>query len=197
MKRCAILIPSLESRVGSWHNLLELLTTQIQALNVSNQFEIISNIDLGIKSIGKKRNELIHQAVRDGFDYIVFFDDDDYPGAKYIETLKNGMDNNVDVVSLRGWYWVDDNLDGVFEHSLKYKSYETKSINDINNDVKYERYPNHLNCMKLSIAKQFPFPEINHGEDTNFATRIFKSGLLKTEHHCEHIIYHYKFKSNK
>ena len=61
----------------------------------------------------------------------------------------------------------------------------------------YERYPNHLNCIKSSIAKQFKFPEINFGEDTLWADKVFKSGLIKTEHFIDKVIYHYKYITNK
>jgi len=195
MITCAILIPSLVERMDSWHNLLETLHHQIALAGANNQFDIITNIDDGTKSIGQKRNELITQATRSGFDYVAFFDDDDQPGEKYIEVLKAGIESAADVVSLRGHYIVDGVLDGVFEHSIKYNAYRTN--NEVLNGIKYERYPNHLNCMKLSIAAQFKFPEINHGEDTNFATQAYRSGLLKKEYRTNEIIYKYLYNSKK
>jgi hypothetical protein len=93
---------------------------------------------------------------------------------------------------LRGIITFDGETPELFEHSIKYKEYKT-----VDNPVKYERYPNHLNCIKSSIAKQFKFPEINHGEDTDWATQIFNSGLIKTEHYIDSVMYHYNFITRK
>ena len=79
-----------------------------------------------------------------------------------------------------------------FEHSIRYKSYSTTD-----NIIKYERFPNHLNCIKKSIANQITYPEINHGEDTDFAHKLYASGLIKTEHYIDNVLYHYKFITNK
>ena len=87
----------------------------------------------------------------------------------------------------------DGNNPEVFEHSIKYKAYRTNDTGPI----KYERYPNHLNIIRSDIAKQFRFPEINHGEDTDFATQIFKSGLLKKETTIDGVMYHYDYKAKK
>jgi hypothetical protein len=54
-----------------------------------------------------------------------------------------------------------------------------------------------LNCIKASIAKQFKFPEINHGEDTQWATQIKESGLLKKEVYIDKILYHYQYVTKK
>lgn len=190
--RLAILIPSLIDRMDSWAHLLECLGKQINEHAARDRIKIFSNIDNGQKTIGTKRNELIQTAIKNGFEYVVFFDDDDVPGENYIKNILKGMDLNVDVVSLRGVLTNNGNNPEIFEHSIKYKTYKT---NENGSKIKYERYPNHLNCMKLEIAKQFPFPEINHGEDTNFATQVFKSGLLKKEYYSDNIVYHYQYQT--
>ena len=191
----AILVPSLESRVDNWHNLLEALSAQIKANDLTDEIKIISNVDNGSKSIGQKRNELIDDAVAGGFEYVAFFDDDDSPGDEYISEIWNGAKFGYDVVSLRGQITTDGGEPFLFEHSIKYQAYRTV-MND-HAPIRYERYPNHLNCMILSVAKLFKFPETNHGEDTNFATQVFKSGLLRRECFSRKIIYFYKYKSNK
>jgi len=193
-KKLAILIPSLESRVDAWHDLLEALTKQINDNGLTGKVEIISNIDDGTKSIGQKRNELIKSAMRGEFDYVAFFDDDDAPGENYIKILWRGIRCGADVVSLRGIITTDGNDPQTFEHSIRYSRYHT---NPVGYKIRYERYPNHLNCMKLSVAALFPFPEIDHGEDTNFATQVFNSKLLKKEYFTNEIIYQYKYNSKK
>jgi len=82
----------------------------------------------------------------------------------------------------------------MFEHSIRYNAYKT---NPDGYEVRYERFPNHLNCIKSSIAKQFIFPEKNHGEDTDWATQVHRSGLIQTEHYIKEVIYYYDYISNK
>lgn len=151
--------------------------------------EILIDKDNGEKSIGEKRNALLERATGE---YVCFFDDDDIPSNDYIERIFDGINKGVDCCSLMGIIRIDNGSPEIFEHSIKYKEYATTD-----NKVKYERYPNHLNVIKSSIAKQFKFPSINHGEDTDWATQIFKSGLVKTEHYIDKVIYNYIYTSKK
>lgn len=152
--------------------------------------QILSRSDDGKESIGAKRNYLLDKAKGE---YVCFFDDDDKPSRDYVKHVMEGISKGVDCISLRGVITWDGENPEIFEHSIKYPAYVT-------NDTgfpRYERYPNHLNVIKSSIAKQFKFPEINHGEDTAWATEIKNSGLIKTEHYIDKVIYHYQFKANK
>jgi glycosyltransferase involved in cell wall biosynthesis len=135
-------------------------------------------------SVGAKRNRLLDRAKGQ---YVVFIDADDWIDPLYIATLMLAVESGRDCASLRGLYSVDGVTDGIFEHSLKYKAWRTTG-----NAVKHERYPNHLNCIRADIAKQFRFPEINHGEDHDWSTQIHKSGLLKTEFYIPQVLYYYR-----
>lgn len=192
MKKCAILIPSIHKRAEMLQQLKWMLEDQIQFLDAKKKqrvwFGIFTEVDDGSMTIGTKRNNLVKKAANFGADYAVFFDDDDKPEDLYIEILDAGIASGADVISLRGNYSSDGAFIGVFEHSIKYSAYKT---NPDGSDIKFERYPNHLNCMKFEVMKQFPFPEINHGEDTKFATAVFKSGLLKKEYYTDQIVYNY------
>ena len=181
--KLSILICTIASRVESLQKLLMELHRQIG----SEKIEIIIN-ESGEK-VGAKRNELLQLAEGE---YVCFFDDDDYPEKNYIKNILAGIEKGVDCCSLKGKYIVDDTLTSFFEHSIKYPAYKTTE-----NEIKYERFPNHLNAIKSTIAKQFKFPEINHGEDTDWATQIFNSGLIKTEHYINEVIYNYNYKTNK
>ena len=152
--------------------------------------QIILYTDDGTKTIGAKRNQLLEWARGE---YLCFFDDDDSPSKDYIKLIMEGIATGKDCVSLRGVITWDGERPELFEHSIKYPAYATNDTGAI----KYERFPNHLNAIKSSIAKQFKFAEINHGEDTDFATQIKNSGLIKTEHYIDSVIYHYNFKTNK
>jgi glycosyltransferase involved in cell wall biosynthesis len=180
----SILIPTIKKREMFFNDLM------------ANLLEQIGNSDVEIlvdksetDSIGTKRNELLRGA---SGEYVCFFDDDDLPGKDYISTLLEAIEINPDCVSLRGIMTTNGSNPEIFEHSLKYKSWRTT-----NNKIKYERYPNHLNCIRADIAKQFKFPEINHGEDYDWSKRLHESGLLKTEYYTDKILYYYRYLSNK
>ncbi len=147
--------------------------------------EIIYYEDNKVYSIGYKRNMLLN--ISHG-EYTAFIDSDDRISENYFDLIFEGIEKGVDCCSLKGIITENGNNPLVFEHSIKYKEYLTNSQG---HEVRYERYPNHLNCIKASIAKRFKFPEVNHGEDTDWATQIFKSGLIKTEHYIPEIIYYY------
>jgi glycosyltransferase involved in cell wall biosynthesis len=140
-------------------------------------------------TIGEKRNRLLSDA---NGEYVAFIDDDDTVASDYVDTLLMALSTSPDCVSLRGVITWDGANPELFEHSIKYSAYATTT-----NPIKYERYPNHLNCIKASIAKQFKFPEINHGEDTDWATQIKESGLLKKEVYIDKILYHYQYVTKK
>ncbi|MCR4307902.1 MAG: glycosyltransferase family 2 protein [Candidatus Berkelbacteria bacterium] len=182
-----ILIPSIEKRSGQLAELKKELFKQIMECGCLPFIDVISLIDSSIIKIGAKRNRLLELATAD---YVSFFDDDDLPASCYIKRNMEGIDKGVDCNSLIGVLTWEGTNPQPFEHSIKYKEYKTVHAG---RSVMHERYPNHLNVIKSSIAKQFKFPEINNGEDTDWATQIFRSGLIKTEHEILETIYHYRF----
>lgn len=202
----SILIPTHRRDVHYLEELCKTLYAQAERVGVS--LEILSHIDDGQLSTGEKSNQLMDKSKGK---YLCRFDADDLPSEVYMDVLAQGIKNNVDCVSLRGIITTDGDNPLVFEHSLKYKEYATRTpdpafmnspswvaaVWDKNEFVTYIRYPNHLNCVRASIAKQFKYPDKTISEDTDFATQMFKSGLLKTEHYDPRVIYHYRYKTKK
>lgn len=180
--KLSILIPTLLSRVTYSNSLWEKLREQCEKAKA--KIEIIDCQDDGERTIGLKRNALLETATGD---YICFIDDDDMISANYIELLMKAAKSDCDCSSLKGIITFNGTRPEIFEHSLKYKDWKTT-----NNEIKYERYPNHLNMIRSSIAKQFKFPETNHGEDHDWSTQLHKSGLLKTEYYIPDILYYYR-----
>lgn len=185
--KLSILICTIPSRYASYGRLITELNAQI--LPYAPEVGIISNNSTQL-SIGAKRNWLLEKAESE---YVCFIDDDDSVSVNYIDLLMKAVESGCDCASLKGLYSVDGKADGIFEHSLKYEAWQTV----LNAEIKYERYPNHLNMIKTSIAKRFKFPEINHGEDENWSTQIHKSGLLRTEFYIPEVIYFYRYNSKK
>lgn len=181
--KLSILIPTIPEREAMFNKLYAELYQQAFGKHV----EVI--YDSGIGTIGEKRNRLLNDS---NGEYVCFIDDDDMVASDYINTLLNALEGNPDCVSLRGVITWDGENPELFEHSIKYKAYVTTT-----NPIKYERYPNHLNAIKATIAKQFKFPEKNFGEDTDWATQIHNSGLLKKEIYLDKILYHYQYVTKK
>lgn len=189
--KLSILICTIPERNTYFNRLKHELQDQI--IKSYSEIEVIANDKPG--SIGDKRNELLEMA---SGQYVCFIDDDDMISKDYIETLLKGIETEPDCISLRGVITWNGERPEVFEHSIRYKEYKTnKTYRTEEPFIKYERYPNHLNCIKASIAKQFKFPSSNFGEDTDWATQLHNSGLLKNEYYTDNILYQYLFKPNK
>lgn len=185
--KLSILIATIPSRKEMFDSLVEKLRSQYTGTEV----EMFSSCSI-TESIGAKRNSLLELA---NGEYVCFIDDDDTISSTYIQDIMEGLKQNPDCLSLRGVITWDGANPEIFEHSVRYNSYVTHTLPV--NGIKYERYPNHLNVIKASIAKQFKFPELNHGEDSDWATQIKNSGLLKNEVYIDKVLYHYQFVPNK
>lgn len=161
-----------------------------QTRGIEDAVEIIVDDRLD-PSIGAKRNNLLQAA--DGI-YVAFIDDDDQVSSNYILRLLQGMSEGVDCCSLRGIITDDGKNPRIFEHSLRHDHW-------FEENGRYYRNTNHLNCVRASIAKQISFPEegkiANQGEDHEWSKKLLASGLLKTEFWIEDVIYFYNHISNK
>lgn len=146
-------------------------------------------LDKSNLSIGTKRNNLLQKALGK---YVCFIDSDDWISKDYVKLIMQGIEKEPDCISIKGVYTEDGQNPCLFEHSLKYNKWETS-----NGPIKYLRNPNHLNTIRADIAKQFKFPETNFGEDHDFSKQLQRSGLLKTEHYIDEVLYEYRFISKK
>ena len=169
-------------REKEYQRLIEILEPQ-----VTKEVEILTLRDAGEVEIGVKRNTLL---LRANGKYLCFIDDDDYISENYISEVMEGIKKNVDCCSLVGEITTNGTDPRMFVHSMDYVEYATRG------NV-YYRPPNHLNVIRSSIAKKFRFPAINHGEDTDWAMAICRSGILKSEHKIKKTIYFYDYWNNK
>ncbi len=185
--KLSILIPTIPSRAESFRTLYDNLTAQSFGLPV----EICVNLDNNEKTIGEKRQELLEMSKGQ---YVCFIDDDDDVSKDYVQKILKAIEQEPDCTSLTGVITWDGINPEIFEHSIKYDTYKT---NPKGSPVIYERFPNHLNPIKRSIAIKYTFLPKNHGEDTLWASEIHKSGELKHEVKIDGVLYYYKFKPNK
>lgn len=187
-KLWSILICTIEGREESFDQLCNKLKSQINALGLCDEIEILSCKDKrGEHSVGLKRNKLMEQS---SGCYIQFLDDDDDIHDDFIKIIYEKLQNNPDCVSLTGIITTNGTDPKTFIHSIKYDEYFEQ-----NNT--YFRPPNHINPIKRSIAIQFAFPEKNVGEDTDWAMSIARSKLIKTEEVIDIPYYFYRYDATK
>ena len=172
-KRLSILICSITERAKLLHRLLVHLKVQM-----SDEVEIITEIDNREMTIGEKRNKLL---LRASGDYVAFVDDDDLVSDDYISKILAAIKTKPDCCSLQGEITHHGKVD-IFLHSIEYNHwFEKCGI--------YYRCPNHLNAIKRSIVSQVGFASKNSGEDFDFSMKVFP--LLKTEEKISGTIYYY------
>jgi glycosyltransferase involved in cell wall biosynthesis len=181
------MIPTLDSRLEKLYRLMSELNKQISHNELIERIKLDVLLDYQNATIGFRRNILLQRA---DTEYVCFFDDDDMPTDTYISSLKKGMLESNDCCSLKGIYTVNGNNPEIFEHSIKYSSWKTNE-GGAYPEIKYERPPNHLNCIKTEIAKHFLFKDISHGEDNDWSDKVFESGKIKSEYYIQDPIYQY------
>jgi glycosyltransferase involved in cell wall biosynthesis len=181
--KASILIPTIVERKNKFIHLWSTLSLQIKEAGLQDEIEIVSLSDNREMKIGEKRNKLLDMAKGE---YIFYIDDDDLIDNQYINRIYKGIQSNPDCIGIKGIITFNGINPKEFIHSLQHKTYSE-------NATTYFRPPNHLNPIKSSIAKQFKFPEINHGEDTDWCMQIQASKLLQTEYMIEEPIYYYNY----
>lgn len=182
----SILICTLDERSDQFYLLLKKIMSQIEYNNLTQEVEVLFYKDNREVSVGRKRNALLKAAKGK---YLCFIDDDDDISDFYVSSIYKKLEEIPDCVSLKGII-IHDGKKEKFVHSIKIKEYGKIG-------TYYLRYPNHLNVIKSSIAKQFDFPEKNYGEDFDWATKIYKSGLLIKESSLNRYVYIYRYDSKK
>lgn len=182
--KLSVLICTIEERKPRF----DVLMAELEKLRNGNpEIEILSECDNKQMTIGTKRNLLLSRAKGD---YVCSVDDDDWIDSEYFIKILQALEHEPDCVQMIGMMNTDGFNQKRFEHSIFHKRYfEQNNI--------YYRYPNHLNPIRRDIAQQFKFPELNFGEDTDWATQILNSGLLQHEEAIDKVIYHYRYSSRK
>jgi glycosyltransferase involved in cell wall biosynthesis len=161
--------------------------------NMWQHIEILKDTRPQPVTIGEKRNFLLQSATGK---YVCFIDSDDMISDDFIKSVLFAIQSEPDCLSMRGIMTTDFQNPEIFEHSLKYNQWKTNE-GALTGQVKYERYPNHLNVIRADIAKQFKFPETNHGEDYAWSKSIHESGLLKNEVYTDKVLYYYQYRKKK
>jgi glycosyltransferase involved in cell wall biosynthesis len=175
----SILILTVNGREEMLRGLLNVLNKQ-----KTDSVEILVERDNGETKLGKKRNNLLDQAIGD---YIVFVDDDDMVPDYYVQEILKGIESKPDCCSLEGIVTFDGMNPKAFKHSINYPGwYEQNNI--------YYRCPNHWNVVKRSIASIVRFDDNkSFEEDKDYSRRL--RPYLNTEATIEKVLYFFRFKS--
>ncbi|GMA26182.1 hypothetical protein GCM10025864_39410 [Luteimicrobium album] len=179
----SVLIPSVHTRRDTFAPAItKAIFDQYEALDVCDQerVEILMLTDTKTMTIGAKRNRMVAMARGE---YVAFVDDDDRLESDYLASLLAGIDaSGADVVTFK----LSVSLDGA---APKVCRYSRTFAAEKDTASEYQRWPNHIMCVKRSIALRTPFQPQRYGEDTRYAEDLLP--LLHTEHAIDKVLYHY------
>lgn len=188
MKGLSILIATVYDRQEDFTQLTEKLTKEILKFELSNYVEVLYIQDNKELSVGAKRQKLLEKATKD---YIVFFDDDDWPYDMYVKSVFDAINHisNPDCIGIN----VDMTTNGANPqtccHSLQYPEWKDKI-----DGWDYVRNVTHFNPVRRGLALQAGFKDIRFGEDKDYADRL--TPLCKSELFIVKPLFHYRY-SNK
>lgn len=180
----SICICALQSRIGILAKLCRELDWQIENNNAKELVEVIVNLDNKQKPTGKKRQELLEQAVGK---YVVSIDDDDWVSEHYLYEILKGCESDCDAIAIEGWIETNGKNRTDWRTS---KDYDNITIKEGGKQV-YLRTVNHICPIRREIALQVGFPPKSNAEDKAYSDGV--RPLLKTEYRIDKQIYFYKF----
>lgn len=179
--KLSILIATIKERE---HQFTELYNELLrQSANLDTQV-LIDDTEKYLMSIGAKRNNLLKKA---SGEYIVFFDDDDFPNPNYISSILKALENKPDCVGFKIQMTTNGSNPQTCIHSLQNKKWEFK------NGI-YLRNVTHFNPVKRELALLVGFPDLRFGEDKIYSDKISK--LCKKEVFIDDYLFNYRY-SNK
>ena len=165
----SVLIPTVPPRYRLLNRLLFDLERQMDEADLVDEIEILILGDNFERSIGDKRNELLEAA---NGKYVCFIDDDDTVHKEYCRKV---------VEALRG-----NDCDCVGYYKSDHTKIITASCKSSKNIFEFLKMP-----VKATLAKQIQFPDWSMLEDGVWGRRLFHSGLLKSEHFIDEVMYLY------
>ena len=148
--RLSILVCSVYGRSGDLRSLVASLGRQGRS-----DTEVLIAVDDKVQSIGAKRNQLLGAARGE---YVCFIDDDDMISPTYLYEIFRLLDSKpgVDAVCISGiFHDIQSGEKTIFFDKPNAEWGAAK----FHGGTYYQRGLQHLDVIKLSIAKQFSFPD--------------------------------------
>lgn len=179
----SILTPSVPSRVdNSLKTLMEKIDKQIKENNLEKKVEHLIFIDNKIRTVGRKRDNLVQSAVGQ---FIAFVDDDDDISDDYVLEIVNAIKNNsdVDVITFKQDCYIENYPRSVANFGLKNEQqpYSPGTV--------FTRKPYHICAWNRLLAKNYNVPSNNICEDQGWVCQMWD--VAKTEYHIDKILHTY------
>jgi hypothetical protein len=187
-----ILIVTLKRRRPYLARLMRRLAPQL-----TSRVEVFTLEDEGAETIGTKRQRLLDSELVSACTWTCFVDDDDLVSTDYVPRILGALDENPDVVGFKLRFYEDGKLRGQAIHSLDRNPYKrsVEAPSPRNEPRLYYRIPNHLNPVRLEMARAAGFPDRNHGEDASFSRELYKKFPNMREVFIDSFIYEYFYRS--
>lgn len=191
--KLSILIATTIERRPLLNLLLSEYKRQLSLLdNKYNCVNIITYSDNKEISVGSKRQQLLAEAQRQNAEWVVFFDDDDFPFSYYIQSIIDSILNNNDIDCIGIWGTMTENSLKLqtWCHRIQYKEWASGNYDGHN----HIRPILHFNPVKLEKALLAGYTNERYGEDRAYSERL-KNHVTK-ECFIEKPLFHYRYSSN-
>jgi hypothetical protein len=125
--------------------------------------------------------------------YISFIDDDDLVSPQYVNHILSKMEYLPDGIGFRGII-MSNNIKPVEFVNRSGLRYIDKAFRSSDCYI-FHRPLNHLNPVKVEIARKIGYADSNHGEDKDYAVRLSESGLITDDVFIDEFLYFYQYRS--
>lgn len=179
----SILTPSIPSRVdGSLKKLIDKIEKQIKENDLEKKIEHLILIDNKVRTVGRKRNNLVQSAVGK---FVAFVDDDDDISNDYVKELVSAIQNNpdVDVITFKQNCFIENNPKSVVVFGL-----DNENEPYIPNAI-FRRKPYHVCAWNRKIAQKYKVPSNNICEDFGWVSQLWAEA--KTEFFIDKALHAY------
>lgn len=180
----SILICTIPQRKELFETLIKELARQMN--EIEERIEIKWNPEpRGKMTIGKKRQILLEESTGE---YIVYFDDDDFPEPNYMRAIIEALKDKPDCVGLKIRMTTNGANEQTCIHSLVNKTWRKE------NNV-YYRNVTHFNPVKREIAIKVGFEDIAFGEDKLYSDLI--TPFCETEVFIDEFLFNYRYTNHE
>ena len=179
----SILTPSIPSRISaSLTKLIDKIAKQISDNGLEKKVEHLILIDNKIRTVGRKRDNLVQSAVGQ---FVAFVDDDDDISDNYVLELTNAIKEHpdVDVITFKQNCFIENYPKSVVIFGLAnpHESYSP--------GITFKRPPYHVCAWNRRLAQKYRVPSNNICEDAGWASQMWKEA--KTEHFIDKALHAY------
>ncbi len=182
--RLTLIMPTLLQRRSVAAAIRGKLHNQISASGMQDEVELLTLEDDGGMAVGQKRNQLVERARGD---FIAHVDDDDDVNSDYVSLVVGALRRHPEATHLgiRGFVTFRGKRCLPFVMSNRYRGYRFQH-------GCYTRPPHHLNPVRTEIARRYSFEAVRSAEDSDWALRVARDGVLDREVMIQSPLYYYR-----